>query len=695
MEKKSQQISILKTAGEVAYLIAYLREKEFVVFDTETTGLTAQDTIIGYSICAEPNIAYYVILQEWDKHTGSLKSTDACTESVSLFSSLSGNNLICHNGVFDCRMVEANFGISLIDYLHTDTMELAHVLNENRKVGLKELAKAYFGEDSIKEQKEMKDSVIANGGVLSKKNYEMYKADSILMAKYGAKDALLTYDLFYLLTEELFAQNLDTFFYEESMNLLRGPTYDLNSIGVQVDVKGLELLRLKLQGETVELKALILDEVKDLISEKYPGTDKKSIFNIGSNSHLTWLLFGKIGLEFGVLSKEGKTVCGALGLKLPYTFAKRREFIQRCLEAKDIVYGTTASGKPKKIKEPWFYIVCDKTTLKKYSGKHRFIANLLEYKLKLKMLNTYVENLEEKQIYGIIHPSFLQHGTTSGRYSSRNPNFQNLPRDDKRIKACVVARPGKVFVGADYSQLEPRVFAYTSQDENLMSAFNGTDDFYSVIGMRVYNKTDCIPQKEGSPNAFGIKYKKLRDLSKVIALASTYGATPFQLAPTTGKSIEDTEIDIEQYFKAFPGVARMMLESHEMAKTAGQVTNLFGRPRRIPEAKNITKLYGNQKHKDLPYQARQLLNLAVNHRIQSTGASIINRAAITFHNKAKTEGLDCKIVCQVHDSLIIECDLQDAEIVSDLLRYSMENTVLLPGVPLEALPKIGNSLAEV
>lgn len=173
-----------------------------------------------------------------------------------------------------------------------------------------------------------------------------------------------------------------------------------------------------------------------------------------------------------------------------------------------------------------------------WTKKPSELERLLEYQRKIKILNTYVEGIQERTRYGIIRPSFLRHGTTSGRYLSRNPNFQNLPRDDKRIKGCITARPGRTFVGADYSQLEPRVFAYFSKDERLLQAFRGTDDFYSVIGMEVYGKTDCTPQKEDSPDAFGIKYKRLRDLSKVIALASTYGATASKLASTTGKSVE-------------------------------------------------------------------------------------------------------------------------------------------------------------
>ncbi len=213
--------------------------------------------------------------------------------------------------------------------------------------------------------------------------------------------------------------------------------------------------------------------------------------------------------------------------------------------------------------------------------------------------------------------------------------------------------------------------------------------------MDVYGKTDCTPHKEGSPDAFGVKYKKLRDLSKVIALASTYGATAHQLAPTTGKSIEDTQQDIDNYFEEFPDVKAIMLESHEQAKRDGQVVSYFGRPRRLPEAKKINKIYGKVDHAELPYEIRNILNLAVNHRIQGTGASIMNRASIKYYNDAIGAGIESNIVVQVHDSLIIECATEDAELVSQLLQNAMENATHLEGIDLEAVPKVGYNLAEV
>ena len=324
------QLSVIDTEEGLITLSKYLEDKEFVAFDLETTGVHKSAEIIGFSICAEEDLAYYVVLSKWEKDK--LVSTNINNLAKDFMTSLSTHKLVCHNGIFDCMMVSNYFKVSLIDSLHTDTMILAHLLNENRRVGLKELAKEYFGEDATIEQKEMKESVIANGGKLTKTAYEMYKADWKLMAKYGAKDALLTYKLFLELVPELYAQNLDKFFYEdESMPLLRGPTYDLNSTGLKVDIKELLTLKKNLEAECAEAKSFVYQEVKELIKEKYPGTNKKSEFNMCSNQQLSWLLFGKIGLEFNTLTKAGKNVCkDKLGIKVPYTFNAKKQFIFEC-----------------------------------------------------------------------------------------------------------------------------------------------------------------------------------------------------------------------------------------------------------------------------------------------------------------------------------------------------------------------------
>lgn len=682
------ELIVIDRSEDLKLLFDYIKDKEFIAYDTETTGVHQGAEIIGFSFCAEETLAFYVIVKKWNPETQSLEVTDPNIRDVSLdfIHTLGTKKLIMHNAVFDCLITNADMGISLINALHTDTMVLAHLLNENRRIGLKELGVEYFGDNSTVESAIMKESVIKNGGKLTKKTYEMYKCDSQILAKYGAKDALLTYKLFSVLVPELYDQGLEDFFYkDESMPLLKGPTYELNATGLQVDTKALTTLRKNLEAECLEAKSFILQEIQPYIQQKYPGTSKGNTFNIGSSQQLCWLLFGTLGLEFGTLTKKGKEICrDQLNLKLPYTYGAKKAFIYEC-----------EKNTNPKFNNPWKYIQADNKTLQVLAPKYRFINRLLEYKKKLKLLNTYVKGIEERMNYGIINPSFLQTGTTSGRYSSRNPNFQNLPRNDKRIKACITPRPGRVFIGADYSQLEPRVFAYFSGDERLLKAFNGASDFYSVIGMEVFNKTDCTPQKDGNAEAFGVKYKELRDLSKVIALASTYGATARNLSSTTGKSVEDTAMDIENYFDSFPGVKSMMLRAHETAKREGQVKNLFGRPRRMPEAKKIDKLYGNLPHEEYPYDIRNTLNLAVNHTIQSTGASIVNRAAIRFHDLCKEAGIVCNLVLQVHDSLVVEGLIGDADSISVLLEEAMTNTVKLEGIELEAIPKIGSNLGEV
>ncbi len=695
------KLQVLDKISAIEALGEYLADKEFVAYDCETTGVQKGCEVIGFSLCADEAEAFYVILAKWDKGTQQMVYLDTKNAATALIERLKGKSLIMHNAVFDCRVAEDFFKVRLIDSLHTDTMILAHLLDENRRVGLKELGSSMFGEDATAEQAAMKKSISDNGGTITKNGYELYKGDAYLIGQYGAKDALLTYKLFTHLVPELYEQGLDKFFYEdESMPLLKGPTYELNTVGLKVDTQGLVTLKKTLEAECLEAREYIYSEIREKIKEKYPGTNKKNTFNIGSSSQIAWLLFGAYGLEINLLTKKGKDICKSLGMPIPYSPAAKREFIATVsanagsFSSPDaIVNGKTVKGK--KFKEPWAYIQADKEALKKHAHKYKWIEKLLEYQKKQKILNTYVEGIEERVNYGVIQPSFLQHGTTSGRYSSRNPNFQNLPRDDKRVKGLIIARPGKVFVGADYSQLEPRVFAYFSRDEKLKAAFKSAEDFYSVIGMEVFDKTDCTPFKEGSDDAFGIKYKKLRDISKVIALSSTYGSTAFKLSKTIGKSTADTQAVMDAYFERFPGVAQMMLNSHAKAKEVGYVTNLFGRPRRMPEAKRINKLYGDRPHGELPYEARNILNLAVNHQIQSTGASIVNRAAIQFHLYIKQAGIDAKLVVQVHDSLVVECKEQDAANVAILLEEAMINTVKLEGVELEAIPKIGKSLAEV
>jgi len=699
-----EHLKIIKTQDEVEKLKAYLLDKDFIAFDVETDGVEKESHVIGLSICAEVDISYYVILSYWDVAQQKLVDRDTKVGISDLLEILATKSLIMHNGVFDCWMINNNFKVDLLQSLHTDTMVLAHLLDENRPVGLKDLGTAVFGESATKEQVEMKASISKNGGVITKDKYELYKADEDLIALYGAKDALLTQRLFLHLVPQLYEEGLDRFFYEEEcMPLFKGPTYELNTRGLRVDHEALEKLRLTLEAECLEAKAYIYQEITPLIQKEYPGTSKKNTFNIGSTQQLAWLLHGKLENDFSLLTDGGKEVCMALGLKLPYTAMARREFIRTVTEQEGRVYKEAHFDtkkkrmvREKKVKSPWAYIQCGAKTLPgKLAEKYRWVQKFLELKKNEKLLSTYVLGIQNRMKYNIIRPSFLQCGTTSGRYSSKNPNFQNLPRTEKRIKSCIISRPGKVFVGADYSQLEPRVFASLSGDKRLQACFTSGEDFYSVIGTEVFEKFDCSLVKDAK-DSFAAKYPKLRDQSKVIALSSVYGTTAPKMASSLGKTVDEAQEIIDDYFTKFSDVNKFMLDTHEEVKRDGKVTTLFGRPRRIPLAVNIKAMYGNTKHANLPYEARQMLNLAVNIKCQGAGASIINRAAIAFTALIKQIGIeDCYLVLNVHDELVAECRQEDAEDVAAILKYAMEETTKLPGVPLEAVPVIASNLKDL
>lgn len=715
----TERLVVIKTLAEMKELETYLADKDILAFDCETTGVEKGSEIIGFSICAELDLAYYVILSYWDVSKQVLVSLETKEGAKSLLSCLVGKldkQLIAHNAIFDCLMIKDTFGIDLMPYIYVDTMILAHLLNENRRVGLKDLGVSIFGEDADAEQRIMKESVTKNGGVMTKELYELYKGDADLIARYGAKDTILTLKLLYHLLPDLYEQGLDKFFFEdECMPQLRGPTYDLNTSGLKVDTEALQKLKGSIEAECLEDKAYIHKEIEQYVKDKYPSTSKAKTFNIGAGQQLAWLLFIKLKEPFGTLTDGGKELCKALGMKLPYTAQAKKDFITGVTELKgkewaEAAYNpkTKKMGRPKKVGDPWQYMSCGKVSMAVAAMRYKWVARLLKYRSNEKLLSTYVIGIGDRMKYGIIRPSFLQHGTTSGRYSSRNPNFQNLPRDDKRVKSCIVARPGKVFVGADQAQLEPRTFASLSGDEALCVSFTKGEDFYSVVGAPVFKKYDCTLVKDGSNESFSVKYKKLRDVSKVVALATPYGALASQLSNELAikanviKSRDECQEIIDDYFMAYPKVHKLMLDAHTQAKEHGVVYSLFGRPRRIPEATLISKTYGkNTPHSELPTAARNLLNLAMNHPVQSTGASIMNRAAISFcnmRNELKLANVawgEVNIVLQVHDELVLEGPKELEEEMKQVLQHCMEFTVALPGVALLAEPKSAYNLGDL
>ncbi len=711
----AKQIHLVKTLPQLKALADYIAGKEFIAYDVETTGTDKESIITDFAVCAEVgdvDIAYCVQTAHWDPVLQKLVYYETHEEADEFLRLLRGKRLIMQNGPFDCWMTSNNYGVELIHDLEIDTLALGHLLNENRLNGLKERGVELYGEDAREEQRIMKESVVKNGGVLTKEKYELYKADSDLRAQYCAQDTILTMNVACHDLPILYAEKLDKFYFEETMPLMRGPTYQMNTTGLRVDPEKLSKLKGELEVQIMKLEVEIYAEIEELTKEKYPkGFGKKpKHFNIGAAQQIAWLLFEKLENPFHMLTKSGQAMCKEMGIKRPYSDQQKREFIEYCEQNVGKVwkdtswnYKTKKWERPKKIQKALKYMSVGKETAEIFSKRYTWVAKLVEHAKAKKLLNTYVIGIQKRMKYNIIRPSFMQCGTTSGRYACKNPNFQNLPRKEKRLKACIVAREGKVLVAADYSQLEPRVFASVSQDEALMGCFASGDDFYSVVGVPIFDTAHrCTSLKKDVVGSFSVLYPDERQISKEdVALATPYGTSAWKMAASTGLPVERCREIIELYFSSFPKVRKMMLDSHEQAKTNGVVYTLFGRPRRIPKAMKIPEIFGDTPHDELPYEWRTILNLAMNHRVQGTGANIMNRAAIAFYDrtmalsKSDPRWLEVPIVMQVHDELIVEGPAWMAQMIADLLKDCMENTSKLPGVALVTEPKIGLDLASV
>lgn len=275
---------------------------------------------------------------------------------------------------------------------------------------------------------------------------------------------------------------------------------------------------------------------------------------------------------------------------------------------------------------------------------------------------------------------------------------------------------GYKIIAADFMQAEPRVFAHYSGEKRLQDIFLSEDDFYSVIAI------DTFGLKQYSANPKDSNFLKkvnpsFRQESKTFSLAVPYGAEGFQIAATLGYTKQtqrgvrvDTERGeelVSKYLRAYPNLHRYMKRQEIFAKKNGYVTNLFGRVRHIPEAKELYERYGDilldpqwakqRGLSELRKDYKSALNVAKNSPIQSTAADIINRAMIELSEDFKHNKLDASIRLNIHDELIVICEESIVNIVAPKIEYYMSNNkyALMLDVKLEAEAKIGNNLTEV
>ncbi len=314
----------------------------------------------------------------------------------------------------------------------------------------------------------------------------------------------------------------------------------------------------------------------------------------------------------------------------------------------------------------------DVDALEKIRDSHPIIEKILEYRQLMKLNSTYVEGMipfiNEKD--GRIHTFFHQTVTATGRLSSTEPNLQNIPTRTelgKKLRKVFKAESGRVFVDADYSQVELRVLAHMANDETMIEAFNTNDDIHTMTASQVFK----VPVEEVS--------KQLRSKAKAVNFGIVYGISEFGLAEQIDIKRFEAKQYIEQYLETYHGIRDYMSNIVEEAKKKGYVSTLMGRRRYIQEldSKNyMIRKFGERA--------------AMNTPIQGTAADIMKIAMIKVYNELKNQSLKSKIVLQVHDELLIETYEEEKERVKQILKDCMETSAKL-SVPLTVEVEEGKS----
>jgi DNA-directed DNA polymerase len=312
--------------------------------------------------------------------------------------------------------------------------------------------------------------------------------------------------------------------------------------------------------------------------------------------------------------------------------------------------------------------------LEKLAPEYPVVKKILRYRMLTKLNSTYALGLAAYiQADGRIHGSFHQTITATGRISSANPNLQNIPirtEMGSRVRSVFVPAPGKVFVDADYSQIELRILAALSGDENLIAAYRDAVDVHAVTASQVFH----VPLDEVTPLQ--------RRNAKAVNFGVVYGISAFGLSEDLSISRNEAKEYINRYFESYPEVKRFLDRQIKEAKEYGFTRTLFGRIRPVPELKSsnfMQRAFGER--------------VAMNAPIQGTAADIMKIAMVKVRRALESENLDARIVLQIHDELLVEADKTVAPRVLELLKETMRNAAELR-VSLEVDAHIGNSWLE-
>jgi DNA polymerase-1 len=722
-------IPLLVTTLEDLYKVdSWIDGNDEIALDTETDGLSRFRKCLGVSF-SNGHEYFYIPLLKWtgdqlaDYHP-ILTQNQFRSRLKSILSK--NKKWIGHNIVFDAITLNNAFGVNIIDNVYCDTAVLHHTcISEDPPHGLKVLATKYIDSNASDAQSDLEESVKKNGGQWKKDQKDFYKADVPVLGKYAALDPYYTYKLYELWYPEIKKQKLEKLWNEEALPLTK-VVYELNTSGLCLEPGYFENLKNEVSSNIKQIELDIINSIKDVVTEY----EYKSILDdvkITSRSEL-----GKLLQANGLDVDSGKDFI--------INWYKNKKNISQIfnLDSKDDlafllfdvlnlpVIRETKSGKR----------AVDKATIDKLIEDNAEDSDILK-KIKvrnkeIKLLNTYIEPILENSIAGRIYPQFNQIGTSSGRFTSSEPiNFQTLPRDDLRIKKGFVPDKGWVIVNADFSSLEPRAFAAVSNEPEIKRVYSEGLDLYSHVHIMVSGDKTVSAREEDS-NFLKNVNKDARQAAKTYTLGFAYQMSEYKYASTMNVPVEEAKQIKDQYFKAFPNLKKYQDECNYRIATDFYVTNLMGRKRRAKLIPLVRKLYPKanlyDKYKlmkvyefivdepeyievanklkskgkpikdarDFSYAIRSEFNNSSNFPIQGLAASITNASCVELYTWIKQNNLKAKFILQVHDEITLMCPEEEADEISQALKYFMEKNKVaqMIDVEMKADPIIAMNLAE-
>lgn len=450
-------------------------------------------------------------------------------------------------------------------------------------------------------------------GAKGKGQLPIRQVNHSLLSDYACEDVDVTLKLKNILSPLISENSLDYLFNEIEMPLI----YVLASMeweGVRIDVDALHTISVNLTQKLSEIE----NKVYEIVG---------SPFNLSSPKQVGEIIFDKLQLD----EKARKTKTGQ--------------------------YSTSEE------------------VLESLRGKHPVIDLILEYRGIKKLLSTYVDTLPTliHPVTGKVHTSFNQAVTATGRLSSSNPNLQNIPvRDElgKEIRKAFIADKDCKFVSADYSQIELRLLAHLSKDENMVNAFNSDSDIHSSTASKIF-KVDISEVTSD-----------MRRKAKTANFGIIYGISIFGLAERLSIPRAEAKTLIEDYYATYPTIQSYMTSVIEQARQSGYVETLFHRKRFLPDinSRNATVRGFAERN-------------AINAPIQGTAADIIKIAMVKIYNRIQKENLQSKMILQIHDELNFNVPNYEVDQLSTIIKEEMESAIQLV-VPLIADCGVGNNWLE-